>query len=1497
MTSASLRESASSPARLRPRESAFPILLAACTLLAGSSLGQGFPNIPRNPPELIAGPIAPEQGRTAIIAWHGDHIVTVPEAPGSQPGADVNMRVVDISDPTNPTVTMLPAHTTGFHAHAYFHYGEYLYVGPHCLDAGLNPCSGTGNIWADSLRIGGPGAAIGTSTLTRASMESDAGLAIGGVNRSGTQSPWGAEDFWTYSPVGGDTFLAVRREPGDWIYDWGNGGARTGPAILSTWDHLGETGVIGFPFIMGNILIYAADMTGTGVCTYDISDPENPVLLDVLKEENPGGYWPEVYGHYIFFPRRDNEGGPGSDAGFMVVDFSDPTDLRVVADRNLEGSNQYVTFQDEYAFMNRYKIDMRTYDVAVELPTVPGVLDASQFALPLGNLVVTGGYGSDGPGLAIWSHQAAPDTRSPFVLYHVPVPDQTNYSIHCPITLSIPETLRTETIVDGSSLIVRPVDGAPIATWHSFGQGKLLTVTPQDTLLPDTTYEVVLTDAIQDAAGNGLEPYTFRFSTGSSVGGGNQPPSVGPIVATPGAGEPNVQMNLAWSGTDPEVGVLEFRVDVGDGTPRTVWGPATSVDHTYVEAGHYQVTVQARDDQGSVAARSRTVTVAVPPAAPNSTASSLMALDAAADRLYVANPDSDTVTAIDSDSLAKLWEVPVGRAPRGVALGNDGTLWVACRDSDTIRVLNAATGADVATIVLSYGSAPVAIAPVPGGAAMLASFDGDGTLRRYSTATRAETGALVLGPNPRAIAVTDDGTRALVTRFISPEHFGQVYDVSLAGGMTLTRTIALRRDRAADSSASSRGVPNYLAGVRISPDGDWAWVVGKKDNTTRGTFFAPTMVPGQDNTVRAQLMLIDMGTGAEDVSRRLDIDNSDSPSAVAFSPLGDYAFIALQGNAEIAAIDVPDFMRQESPGTVHSRYETGVAPQAVLVDGDTGRIFTADFMDRTVTVFEADDFLTMGSANVPSSAVSTVATERLHESVLLGKKIFYDASDPRMSAEGYISCATCHVDGGHDGRTLDFTNRGEGFRNTTDLRGRSGTGHGDVHWSANFDEIQDFENDIRSFFGGTGFLSDGQFAATSDPLGAPKAGASVDLDALAAYVTSLGSASIPRSPHRNSDGTLSAAALNGQAIFNANNCASCHDPANDLTDRATHDVGTLKASSGQRIGAPLTGIDTPTLLGLHASAPYFHDGSAATLEEVFTIAGGRLEQAEDAILGGGAAAQDVGWHPMKEWHQGGFVELDGAETITFDDVEVTTPGGGPGFLEVRYNSAYGNSALAVTVNGNGYGGALPITGNVPNYLPNEWRSVRIPVTFQNGTNTVVLSEGATFAQLFVDDVLISTPDDMALAGAHVRGFTPGEIADLSAYLLSLDGNDAAGPIVTVMRGAVVPHQGTDNAEVPSGSSDVPLVYTIQNTGTGPLNLGQFGLLSNPPGDIQIVQQPAANVLAGQSTQMTVHVTLSGASASASVGGWSDAAAGTLEWSLQIDAGAAVPVELDAFGVE
>ena len=63
------------------------------------------------------------------------------------------------------------------------------------------------------------------------------------------------------------------------------------------------------------------------------------------------------------------------------------------------------------------------------------------------------------------------------------------------------------------------------------------------------------------------------------------------------------------------------------------------------------------------------------------------------------------------------------------------------------------------------------------------------------------------------------------------------------------------------------------------------------------------------------------------------------------------------------------------------------------------------------------------------------------------------------------------------------------------------------------------------------------------------------------------------------------------------NCAACHGGA-AFTDSGANtlaNIGTIKPAAAAAWAAPLTGIDMPTLRDVWATAPYLHDGSAATL--------------------------------------------------------------------------------------------------------------------------------------------------------------------------------------------------------------------------------------------------------------------------------------------------------------
>ena len=148
--------------------------------------------------------------------------------------------------------------------------------------------------------------------------------------------------------------------------------------------------------------------------------------------------------------------------------------------------------------------------------------------------------------------------------------------------------------------------------------------------------------------------------------------------------------------------------------------------------------------------------------------------------------------------------------------------------------------------------------------------------------------------------------------------------------------------------------------------------------------------------------------------------------------------------------------------------------------------------------------------------VSTIKKEKLEYKILLGKKIFYNANDVSMAQDGYLSCASCHIDGTHDGQNWAI---GEiGPRNTISLTGIGYLVPKYFNWNANIDEIQDFENEIRSFFIGDGFMKENDFLKTKELLGRPKTGLSKELDALSAYVLSLKEPL--RTPYKTIDGTF-----------------------------------------------------------------------------------------------------------------------------------------------------------------------------------------------------------------------------------------------------------------------------------------------------------------------------------------------------------------------------------------
>jgi hypothetical protein len=212
----------------------------------------------------------------------------------------------------------------------------------------------------------------------------------------------------------------------------------------------------------------------------------------------------------------------------------------------------------------------------------------------------------------------------------------------------------------------------------------------------------------------------------------------------------------------------------------------------------------------------------------------------------------------------------------------------------------------------------------------------------------------------------------------------------------------------------------------------------------------------------------------------------------------------------------------------------------------------------------------------------------------------------------------------------------------------------------------------------------------SQPLGEPKAGLSAPLDALAAYVTSLNT--FEESPLRNANGTLTAAAVAGKKVYTSRNCASCHGGdgfTNSADGSQLKNIGTLNAASGDRLGAKLTGIDTPTLRDVWSTAPYLHDGSALTLSAAVT-------RHDTAALGGSAIGETDLAHLTAYLQQIGAEETDSAGRSS-----CAVQGGNcaiaPGTLGDVYYGSNGTYAMLSDQSGTVACGVTPFGGDPLHY--------------------------------------------------------------------------------------------------------------------------------------------------------------------------------------------------------
>lgn len=237
------------------------------------------------------------------------------------------------------------------------------------------------------------------------------------------------------------------------------------------------------------------------------------------------------------------------------------------------------------------------------------------------------------------------------------------------------------------------------------------------------------------------------------------------------------------------------------------------------------------------------------------------------------------------------------------------------------------------------------------------------------------------------------------------------------------------------------------------------------------------------------------------------------------------------------------------------RVDTENYPTAITLRPDGKHAYVVNTFSDSISVVQLAGPIVVGTIKLGSCPEMTPADR--------GEVLFHSA---KLSHDNWISCASCHVDGHTNGLLND--NKTDGSFGTAKrvltLRGIGDTAP--YSWNGRFQTLgEQIAHSVRSTMQGNP-LRESQVA---------------DIDA---YLKTL-----PAAP---SVGRQERAAVErGAAIWNAQNCNQCHtEPV--YTSSVIADVG-LKDEQGE------SKFNPPSLRGVSQNAPYFHDGRATSLNDVF----------------------------------------------------------------------------------------------------------------------------------------------------------------------------------------------------------------------------------------------------------------------------------------------------------
>ena len=553
----------------------------------------------------------------------------------------------------------------------------------------------------------------------------------------------------------------------------------------------------------------------------------------------------------------------------------------------------------------------------------------------------------------------------------------------------------------------------------------------------------------------------------------------------------------------------------------------------------------------------------------------------------VADEDEHAIALVDLGARSVIKTRSLEGAPGQLLVAPDGRVFVALRDRARVVAFDVREDHELVEVARhDTGDEPWGLALTADRTTLLATTVGAARLEAFSAADLAPRWATALPRDPRSVAVGPDGSRAFVTHAT-----GSVLSSVDLATRTASRVALDARERRRDfdlerslkpkSSSMKMAHPSRVRitmkrtatqGFALASIGDEILLPESLVMTSDSAQIPTGYGSIEQSTLGTHVPFVARVDAASQALQNGAFSGPDDrvcfertprcllPRAAATD--GKVLAVACLDSGEIAIVD-PKSDVEHAPGctkALAARTRIRVdQPSGVAIDPADGTVVAFSSMTRSLTVARLD-----GGAEPATIALAPRAVEP-SASVVLGRRLFHTSNDPRIARDGR-ACASCHVDGREDALVWPTP---KGKRQTPMLAGRIAD-TAPYGWNGEHATLAIHIESTLKNLGGKGL---------------PPA----EIAALADYVASM------KAPPRRVQADATVA--HGKAIFESSEtgCATCHDGRTRFTDNEAH-----------ALGASRSAFATPSLAFVGQTAPYFHDGRYATLEELIEKCDGEM---------------------------------------------------------------------------------------------------------------------------------------------------------------------------------------------------------------------------------------------------------------------------------------------------